>query len=115
MPVTCKFQYLNSLVCLTDIFPFSLPRFQLISPLAGEVWYASGVLDALCLFGLALFFFVFGVLPYPFKVHKHLSEILGCWALTFPNGMLRLFAFIKSTAYRRLMFCVSVQSAGSLH
>jgi hypothetical protein len=25
------------------------------------------------------------VLPYWFKLHKHLNEILGCWALTFPN------------------------------
>lgn len=30
------------------------------------------------LFGLAVFFFVFGALPYWFKLHKHLSEILGC-------------------------------------
>lgn len=37
--------------------------------------------------GLASFFFVFGALPYWFKVHKHLNEVLGCWALTFPNGM----------------------------
>lgn len=35
--------------------------------------------------GLAVFFFVFGLLPYWSKVHKHLSEVLGCWALTFPN------------------------------
>lgn len=41
---------------------------------------------AMMLFGLAVFFFIFGVLPYWFKVHKHLHEILGCWALTFPNG-----------------------------
>ncbi|KAF8473685.1 hypothetical protein DFH94DRAFT_763654 [Russula ochroleuca] len=31
----------------------------------------------LLLFGLAIFFFAFGLLPY--------YEILGCWALTFPN------------------------------
>jgi tellurite resistance protein TehA-like permease len=65
-----------------------LPRFGLVSDIAGEVWYASSVLGAVCLFGLAVFFFFFGLLPYPFKVHKHLSEILGCWALTFPNGAL---------------------------
>ncbi|KAG8942011.1 hypothetical protein FRC03_003735 [Tulasnella sp. 419] len=34
---------------------------------------------------MKIFFFFFGILPYWFKVHKHLSEILGCWALTFPN------------------------------
>jgi hypothetical protein len=73
------------------------------------------VLIGLLLFGLSVFFFAFGVIPYWFKVHKHLSEILGCrcrllrlivhvtgtdsfafarfvrlcrtvgWALTFPN------------------------------
>ena len=32
----------------------------------------------LLLFGLAVFFFVFGALPYWFKLHKHLREILGC-------------------------------------
>ncbi|KAI0271746.1 voltage-dependent anion channel-domain-containing protein [Russula aff. rugulosa BPL654] len=62
-----------------------LPQHRLISPLAGEIWFSSSVLAGLLLFGLAIFFFAFGVLPYWFKVHKHLSEILGCWALTFPN------------------------------
>ena len=33
---------------------------------------------ALLLFGLAVFFFIFGALPYWFKLHKHLDEILGC-------------------------------------
>ncbi|KAH8107242.1 voltage-dependent anion channel-domain-containing protein [Cristinia sonorae] len=58
---------------------------NLVSPMAGEIWYATSVLSALLLFGLAVFFFAFGVLPYWFKLHKRLSEILGCWALTFPN------------------------------
>lgn len=30
------------------------------------------------LFGLAVFLFFFGLLPYWFKLHKHLHEILGC-------------------------------------
>ncbi|KAF5352177.1 hypothetical protein D9758_009221 [Tetrapyrgos nigripes] len=58
---------------------------DLITPQAGEIWYASSVMTALMLYGLAVFLFFFGVLPYWFKVHKHLNEILGCWALTFPN------------------------------
>ena len=33
---------------------------------------------ALLLFGLAVFFFIFGALPYWFKLHKNLNEILGC-------------------------------------
>lgn len=51
---------------------------QLVSDLAGEIWYASSVMSALLLFGLAVFFFIFGALPYWFKLHKHLDEILGC-------------------------------------
>ncbi|KAF8895246.1 voltage-dependent anion channel [Infundibulicybe gibba] len=62
-----------------------LSAHSLVSPMAGEIWYASSVLSGILLFGLAVFFFVFGVIPYWFKVHKNLKEILGCWALTFPN------------------------------
>ncbi|KAI0060715.1 hypothetical protein BV25DRAFT_1954617 [Artomyces pyxidatus] len=62
-----------------------LPAHNLVSPLAGEVWYAGGVVCGLMLFGFAVFLFIFGIIPYWFKLHKHLSEILGCWALTFPN------------------------------
>lgn len=62
-----------------------LPQYRLVSPLAGEIFYAASVMSALLLFGLAVFFFTFAVLPYWFKLHKHLHEILGCWALTFPN------------------------------
>jgi hypothetical protein len=58
--------------------------------MAGEIWYAGSVLFGVMLFGLAVFFFLFGILPYWFKLHKHLNEILGCWALTFPNGTLFL-------------------------
>ncbi|KAI0036945.1 voltage-dependent anion channel-domain-containing protein [Vararia minispora EC-137] len=62
-----------------------LPQHGLISETAGEVWYAASVLTALMLYGLAVFLVIFGALPYWFKLHKHLHEILGCWALTFPN------------------------------
>jgi len=62
-----------------------LTAHNLISPNAGEIWYAASIMGALVLFGLAIFLFIFGVLPYWFKVHKHLADILGCWALTFPN------------------------------
>lgn len=71
---------------------------DLISPSAGEIWYASSVMAALLLFGLAVFFFFFGALPWWFKIHKNMKEILGCWALTFPNvgwiAMLREFGDI---------------------
>ncbi|KAK7451701.1 hypothetical protein VKT23_012380 [Stygiomarasmius scandens] len=57
----------------------------LVTPRAGEVWYAASVMCALMLYGLAMFLFLFSVLPYCFKLHQHLNEIVGCWALTFPN------------------------------
>jgi hypothetical protein len=58
----------------------SLPAQGVVSPLAGEIWYASSVMAALMLFGkclplpaspptsdvragLAVFFFFFGALP----------------------------------------------------
>ncbi|KAF8341350.1 voltage-dependent anion channel-domain-containing protein [Cantharellus anzutake] len=62
-----------------------LPNFGLMSPIAGEIWYAVCLLDAIMLLGLAAFFFVFSLLPYWFKLKKDLHQILGCWALTFPN------------------------------
>lgn len=52
-----------------------LPEFGLISPMAGEIWYAGSVMGALMLLGLALFFFVFGAIPYGVKVHKHLVSL----------------------------------------
>ncbi|KAF9450552.1 hypothetical protein P691DRAFT_700995 [Macrolepiota fuliginosa MF-IS2] len=58
---------------------------KLVSPMAGEIWYAGSVMASLLLFGLAVFFFLFGAMPWWFKVHKSMKEILGCWALTFPN------------------------------
>ncbi|KDN49698.1 hypothetical protein RSAG8_01763, partial [Rhizoctonia solani AG-8 WAC10335] len=54
-----------------------LPAYNLVSPQAGEIFFATSVMGALLLFGLAVFFFFFGILPYWFKVHKSLSEILG--------------------------------------
>ncbi|KAH8822598.1 voltage-dependent anion channel-domain-containing protein [Flagelloscypha sp. PMI_526] len=61
------------------------PIFGLVSESAGEIWYAFSVMSGMMLLGLAVFFFFFGLGPYWFKLHKHLNEILGCWALTFPN------------------------------
>ncbi|KAH9987770.1 hypothetical protein BJV74DRAFT_925957 [Russula compacta] len=56
-----------------------------LSSLSGEIWFSSSVLVGFLLFGLAVFLFTFSLLPYWYKVHKHLNEILGCWALMFQN------------------------------
>ncbi|KIY65024.1 hypothetical protein CYLTODRAFT_380082 [Cylindrobasidium torrendii FP15055 ss-10] len=74
-----------ALINLADRARQILPFHGHISEDAGEIWYAASIMGALMLYGLAVFFFLFGILPYWFKVHKHLNEILGCWALTFPN------------------------------
>ncbi|PFH54006.1 hypothetical protein AMATHDRAFT_53723 [Amanita thiersii Skay4041] len=75
-----------------------LPEHDLVSPITGEVWYSTSVMMGILLFGLAVFFFAFGALPYWFKLHKTLDDILSCWALTFPNvgwiASLRVFADI---------------------
>ncbi|KAK0205201.1 voltage-dependent anion channel [Desarmillaria ectypa] len=74
-----------SLINLADHASAILPAHGIISNAAGEIWYAASVMAALLLYGLAVFFFFLGILPYWFKLHKRLDEILGCWALTFPN------------------------------
>ncbi|KAK0452754.1 voltage-dependent anion channel-domain-containing protein [Desarmillaria tabescens] len=56
-----------------------------VADIAGDVWYSASVLASLLLYGLALFFFIFGIIPYRFSLRRHMNEILGCWALTFPN------------------------------
>ncbi|KAK0499998.1 voltage-dependent anion channel-domain-containing protein [Armillaria luteobubalina] len=74
-----------SLINLADHASAILPAHGIISNAAGEIWYATSVMAALLLYGLAVFFFFLGVIPYWFKVNKRLDEILPCWALTFPN------------------------------
>jgi len=70
------------------------------------------------LFGLAVFFFLFGLIPYWHKLHKHVHGILGCehflfffpllqllltlpandigWALTFPNGKIGFISTLQT-------------------
>ena len=82
----------------TDSLHFSLPLHGLVSPQAGEIWYAVSVMSGVMLFGLAVFLFIFGVLPYWFKVHKHLSEILGCMCL--PRVLVCTFQLITASFFR---------------
>ena len=46
------------------------------------------------LFGLAVFLFFFGLLPYWFKLHKHLREILGCECRDLRGASDRPFSLI---------------------
>ncbi|KAK0488379.1 voltage-dependent anion channel [Armillaria luteobubalina] len=56
-----------------------------ITEVAGDVWYSASVMASLLLYGLALFFFVLGVITYRYPFKGHMDEILTCWAMTFPN------------------------------
>ncbi|PBK60602.1 hypothetical protein ARMSODRAFT_897712 [Armillaria solidipes] len=74
-----------TLITLGDHARTILPARGYIADIAGDVWYSASVLASLLLYGLALFFFIFGLMPYRFSLRRHMNEILGCWALTFPN------------------------------
>ncbi|KAK0202326.1 voltage-dependent anion channel-domain-containing protein [Desarmillaria ectypa] len=74
-----------TLINLGDHARTILPLRGYVADNAGDVWYSASVLASLLLYGLALFFFIFGVIPYRFSLRRHMNEILGCWALTFPN------------------------------
>ncbi len=69
---------------------YSLPLHGLVSESAGEIWYATSVMSGLMLFGLAVFLFFFGLLPYWFKLHKHLHEILGCESRNLRGRLYRI-------------------------
>ncbi|EIN03551.1 hypothetical protein PUNSTDRAFT_77964 [Punctularia strigosozonata HHB-11173 SS5] len=76
-----------------------LPAHHLICTEAGDVFYAVSALASLMLFGLAVFLFLFGALPWWSKLRtspnsatrensksrSRLQGVLGCWSLTFPN------------------------------
>ena len=84
MPRSCTLHFKLLISCLTLLHSFKLRN--LVGENAGEIWYAVGVMSAVMLFGLAVFFFIFAALPYGFKVRADLRDVLSCWALTFPNG-----------------------------
>ncbi|PBK87630.1 hypothetical protein ARMGADRAFT_1121610 [Armillaria gallica] len=56
-----------------------------ITEAAGDVWYSASVMASLLLYGLALFFFILGVIAYGYSFKGHMDGILSCWAMTFPN------------------------------
>ncbi|KAJ8468645.1 hypothetical protein ONZ45_g17174 [Pleurotus djamor] len=106
-----------ALINLGDRARKILPAHNLISDTAGEIWFSASIMGALMLWGLAVFFFFFGALPYWFKLHKHLNEILGCWALTFPNvgwiatmrllgDIFRINGFYVTHAIMAILICV---------
>lgn len=84
-----------------------LPANKLISELAGEVWFAGCIFVGIMLTGTALLLFILAVIPYWSRLHKHLDEILGCWATTFPNvGLILSLKFLGETFNSPAFFAV---------
>ncbi|KAA1111369.1 hypothetical protein PGTUg99_003007 [Puccinia graminis f. sp. tritici] len=48
--------------------------------------------------GCSAVLFIMAAIPYWTRLHKHLNEILGCWATTFPNiGLILSLKFLGET------------------
>jgi len=74
------------------------PLHSLISPNAGEIVFAGCIFVGIMLTGCSAVLFVMAVIPYWARLHKHLNEILGCWATTFPNiGLILSLKFLGDT------------------
>ncbi|KNZ55015.1 hypothetical protein VP01_2791g1 [Puccinia sorghi] len=88
------------------------PLHSLISPNAGEIVFVSSLSESPrifllimgCIFvgimltGCSAVLFVMAAIPYWTRLHKHLNEILGCWATTFPTiGLILSLKFLGDT------------------
>lgn len=74
------------------------PIHSLISPNAGEIIFAGCVFVGTMLTGCSAVLFIMAAIPYWTRLHKHLNEILGCWATTFPNiGLILSLKFLGET------------------
>ncbi|KAH9452049.1 hypothetical protein MJO29_013308 [Puccinia striiformis f. sp. tritici] len=98
------------------------PIHSLISPNAGEIFFgeqlvlfhgfsarptdkihlllllAGCVMVGIMLTGCSALLFTMAAIPYWTRLHKHLNEILGCWATTFPNiGLILSLKFLGDT------------------
>ncbi|CAH7671501.1 voltage-dependent anion channel [Phakopsora pachyrhizi] len=76
-----------------------LPAHELISPNAGEIWQVTGsIFVGTMLTGCSAVLFILAAIPYWSRIHKHLNEVLGCWATTFPNiGLILSLRFLGDT------------------
>ncbi len=59
-------------------FSYSLGARGYITEAAGDVWYSASVMASLLLYGLALFFFILGVIAYGYSFKGHMDGILSC-------------------------------------
>lgn len=59
------------------------PKLHIVSPLAGEVLYAGGVISGLIIWGIGLLWLWFAIAAF---ATKRFAFNLGWWALIFPCG-----------------------------
>ncbi|KAA1079160.1 hypothetical protein PGT21_001897 [Puccinia graminis f. sp. tritici] len=66
---------------------------------AGPPGFSAGcVFVGTMLTGCSAVLFIMAAIPYWTRLHKHLNEILGCWATTFPNiGLILSLKFLGET------------------
>lgn len=105
MPRSCTLLLYDQLILVWH-YLHSLTQRNFIGESAGEIWYAVGVMSAVMLFGLAIFFFIFAALPYGFKVRRDLRDVLSCWALTFPNGGFSAFSLFMADSCCSWLDCL---------
>jgi len=74
---SCHVRLFPSFIGLTLTTFYRLPLHQFITYDAGDVWFAGSIMGGLMLFGLAVFFFFFSMVPWGFKVSKRLHHVLG--------------------------------------
>ncbi|POW03331.1 hypothetical protein PSTT_11189 [Puccinia striiformis] len=60
--------------------------------------FSGCVMVGIMLTGCSALLFTMAAIPYWTRLHKHLNEILGCWATTFPNiGLILSLKFLGDT------------------
>ncbi|POW12547.1 hypothetical protein PSHT_08051 [Puccinia striiformis] len=82
----------SSRVFVFDLILLTTQRIHLLLLLAGCV------MVGIMLTGCSALLFTMAAIPYWTRLHKHLNEILGCWATTFPNiGLILSLKFLGDT------------------
>ncbi|KAI8460815.1 hypothetical protein BY996DRAFT_6409092 [Phakopsora pachyrhizi] len=93
-------------IFITGLFMFGGGAFMCIFYLANGAFIAAGppgfsagsIFVGTMLTGCSAVLFILAAIPYWSRIHKHLNEVLGCWATTFPNiGLILSLRFLGDT------------------
>ncbi|KAK0188355.1 voltage-dependent anion channel-domain-containing protein [Armillaria mellea] len=99
-----------TLITLGDHARTILPARGYVADIAGDVWYSASVLASLLLYGLALFFFIFGLIPYRFSLRRHMNEILGLGWITATRSLGDIFqiqGFFTFHLVMTILMCIT--------